>query len=95
MIRAVVFDFGQTLVDSADGFRTAEKELQEKVFAALGLRAWDDFLETYREIRTRFHVCSDFSRKRIMEAVFQHHGREGMPRFSNDGRLSTGRGSKG
>jgi hypothetical protein len=25
MIRAIVFDFGQTLVDSADGFRTAEK----------------------------------------------------------------------
>ena len=77
MIRAVVFDFGQTLVDSADGFRTAEKELQEKVFAALGLRAWEDFLESYRETRSRFHVRSDFSRKRIMEAVFQHHGREG------------------
>jgi HAD superfamily hydrolase (TIGR01549 family) len=77
MIRAVVFDFGQTLVDSADGFRAAEKELQEKVFASLGLKAWEDFLERYREIRTRFHIRSDFSRKRILEAVFQSHGREG------------------
>jgi HAD superfamily hydrolase (TIGR01549 family) len=77
MIRAVVFDFGQTLVDSADGFRAAEKELQEKAFAALGLKAWEDFLESYRETRSRFHVRSDFSHKRIMEAVFQHHGREG------------------
>jgi putative hydrolase of the HAD superfamily len=76
MIQAIVFDFGQTLVDSADGFRTAEKEVQRKAFAALGLTAWDDFLEIYREIRARFHGRSDFSRKRILEAVFRRHGRE-------------------
>jgi len=28
MIKAVIFDFGQTLVDSGDGFRRAEKEAQ-------------------------------------------------------------------
>jgi len=77
MVRAIVFDFGQTLVDSAKGFRTAEREMQLKAFAALGLRVWEDFLESYREIRTRFHVRSDFSRKRILEAVFRHYDREG------------------
>jgi HAD superfamily hydrolase (TIGR01549 family) len=77
MIQAIVFDFGQTLVDSADGFRTAEREIQRKAFAALGLRAWEDFLESYREIRTSFHARSDFSRKKILEAVFRRHGREG------------------
>jgi putative hydrolase of the HAD superfamily len=76
MIRAIVFDFGQTLVDSADGFRTAEKETQRKAFAALGPVAWDEFLEVYRRIRSRFHARSDFSRKRILEAVFRHYGRE-------------------
>jgi putative hydrolase of the HAD superfamily len=76
MIQAVVFDFGQTLVDSADGFRTAEKEMQAKAFAALGLTTWEDFLDSYREIRTCFHARSDFSRRRILEAVFRRHGRE-------------------
>ena len=75
MIRAVVFDFGQTLVDSAEGFRTAEKEFQKKAFATLELKGWEDFLEIYRETRARFHGRSDFSRKRIMEAVFRHYGR--------------------
>ena len=30
MIKAIIFDFGQTLVDSADGFRSAEKIAKEK-----------------------------------------------------------------
>jgi FMN phosphatase YigB (HAD superfamily) len=76
MIRAIVFDFGQTLVDSADGFRTAEKEAQRKACAALGLMEGEAFLTVYREIRSRFHARSDFSRKRILEAVFRHYGRE-------------------
>ena len=76
MIQAIVFDFGQTLVDSADGFRTAEKEIQRKAFAAYSLISWEDFLESYREIRARFHARSDFSRKRLLEEVFRRHGRE-------------------
>ena len=76
MIRAIVFDFGQTLVDSADGFRTAEKEAQRNTCAALGRSAGEEFLTVYREIRSRFHARSDFSRKRILEAVFRHYGRE-------------------
>jgi len=75
MIRAIVFDFGQTLVDSADGFRTAEKEAQRKAFAALGPADDEAFLATYREIRSRFHTRSDFSRKRILEEFFRHYGR--------------------
>ena len=75
MIRAVVFDFGQTLVDSADGFRAAEKETQRKVRDALGLTDEEAFLAVYREIRSRFHARSDFSRKRILEELFRHYGR--------------------
>lgn len=76
MIRAMVFDFGQTLVDSADGFRTAEKEIQRKAFAAHGAVSWEDFLEGYREVRARFHARSDFSRKRLLEEVLRRHGRD-------------------
>lgn len=75
MIRAIVFDFGQTLVDSADGFRAAEKEAQAKARAALGVTDADAFLAVYREIRSRFHARSDFSRKRILEELFRHYGR--------------------
>jgi HAD superfamily hydrolase (TIGR01549 family) len=79
MIRAIVFDFGQTLVDSADGFRTAEKEAQRLACAALGRPAGEEFLPVYREIRSRFHARSDFSRKRLLEAVFRHYGQEPDP----------------
>ncbi len=74
MIRAVVFDFGQTLVDSADGFRKAEKEAQQRAREALGLPDAEAFLAVYREIRARFHARSDFSRKRLLDAVFRHYG---------------------
>jgi putative hydrolase of the HAD superfamily len=76
MIRAIVFDFGQTLVDSADGFRTAEKEVQRKASAALDLTEGEAFLALYREIRSRFHARSDFSRKRILEELFRYYGRK-------------------
>ena len=53
-VKAVIFDFGQTLVDSADGFRQAEKEAQEKLFAGLALSLRDPFLENYRRFRSQF-----------------------------------------
>ncbi len=33
MIEVILFDFGQTLVDSSEGFRTAERNAQSKIFA--------------------------------------------------------------
>ncbi len=79
MIRAIVFDFGQTLVDSSGGFRAAEQEAQEKAFAALCLADREEFLSVYRAIRTAFHARSRFSRKAILEGVFHHYGREPDP----------------
>ena len=48
MIKAVVFDFGQTLVDSAEGFRSAEKQVEKEIFEELALTSWQEFLENYR-----------------------------------------------
>jgi HAD superfamily hydrolase (TIGR01549 family) len=79
MIRAIVFDFGQTLVDSAKGFRAAEKEAQAKARLALGLADEEPFLSVYREIRADFHGRSIFSRGRILEALFARYGREPQP----------------
>jgi HAD superfamily hydrolase (TIGR01549 family) len=73
MIKAVIFDFGQTLVDSADGFRTAEKEAQVKLFADLGLTLREDFLENYRRIRKAFHRRSNFSRKSMWREVYHYY----------------------
>jgi HAD superfamily hydrolase (TIGR01549 family) len=79
MIRAIVFDFGQTLVDSSEGFRTAEKEAQAKAFAALGLSDREEFLSVYRGIRTAFQARSRFSRKGILEEVFHRYGKDPDP----------------
>jgi HAD superfamily hydrolase (TIGR01549 family) len=73
MIEAIVFDFGQTLVDSADGFRAAEKEAQTKIFSDLAVSSWEVFLSAYREIRKESHEGSIFSRKTIWLKVYTHY----------------------
>jgi HAD superfamily hydrolase (TIGR01549 family) len=73
MIKAVIFDFGQTLVDSANGFRTAEKEAQDKLFSNLGLTVRDDFLTIYRRLRKEFHERSDFSRNSLWQEIFYYY----------------------
>ena len=73
MIKAVIFDFGQTLVDSADGFRAAEKQAQDKLFAILGLTIREDFLTIYRRLRKEFHGRSDFSRNSLWREVFYYY----------------------
>jgi putative hydrolase of the HAD superfamily len=74
MIRAVLFDFGQTLVNSADGFIKAERDAQLKLFSQLDHLSWDDFLSTYREIRKQLHAQSIFSRTVLWEAVSLRFG---------------------
>jgi HAD superfamily hydrolase (TIGR01549 family) len=78
-IKAIIFDFGQTLVDSANGFRTAEKRAQEKLFKDLSLTLKDKFLENYRKIRKQFHEQSNFSRKAIWNEVYFYHCRHADP----------------
>ena len=74
MIEAVLFDFGQTLVDSADGFRSAEKMAKERIFLDIFPYAndgqWEVFLTEYRQIRKKFHAESNFSRPAIWKTVY-------------------------
>jgi len=72
-IKAVIFDFGQTLVDSADGFRRAEKEAQEKLFVHMALSLREQFLDRYRQVRKDFHARSNFSRPAIWREVYHYH----------------------
>ncbi len=75
MIKALIFDFGQTLVDSADGFRSAEKIAKEQIFLNLFPHEdddqWQPFLIEYRGIRKNFHAKSEFSRLALWEAVYE------------------------
>lgn len=83
MIKALLFDFGQTLVDSAGAFRAAEKEAQDRLFAHMGPHAggptWEEFLNRYRGVRKEFHQKSNFSRQAIWRAVFQHFKKKPDP----------------
>ncbi len=75
-IKAFCFDFGQTLVDSAEGFRTAEKEAQQALCNRFDVPDWDRFLEVYRTIRKALHEQSRFSRPAIWSAVLEAFDRE-------------------
>ena len=76
MIKAILFDFGQTLVDSSDGFRQAEKDAQAVIFQDLEITDHDAFKHHYRRIRSEFHKRSELSRVKIWQEVFQHFGQE-------------------
>ena len=73
MIKAVIFDFGQTLANSANGFRAAEKEAQTKLFSKLGLTIREDFLSIYRRLRQQLHEQSNFSRKFLFHEVYHYY----------------------
>lgn len=83
-LEAVVFDFGQTLVDSSDGLRMAEKEAQAKLLDILesngsGRIDPDRFLAYYRQRRAEFQEGSNYSRKSLWQAVGRHFGQEVDP----------------
>ena len=73
MIKAILFDFGQTLVDSADGFRQAEKDAQAAIFQDLAITDHDAFKHHYRRIRSGLHKKGDLSRVKIWREVFRHY----------------------
>ncbi|MDH3671011.1 MAG: HAD family hydrolase [Gammaproteobacteria bacterium] len=76
MIEAILFDFGQTLVDSSDGFRTAERDAQRKILAELDGCAWDEFIDRYRRTRKALQDQSCFSRVQIWRTVYGDFGEE-------------------
>jgi len=76
MIKAIIFDFGQTLVDSAEAFRAAEKQAEKRLFDSLALTSWREFLENYRKIRKQFHEKTNFSRKALWQEVYRHYCRQ-------------------
>jgi len=76
MIKAVIFDFGQTLVDSSEGFRSAEKEAQEAIFNHMSLSDHDQFKKSYRNIRSQFHQEGNLSRINIWKAVYEEFSKE-------------------
>ncbi|GAH49489.1 unnamed protein product, partial [marine sediment metagenome] len=70
MIKAILFDFGQTLVDASDGFRKAEKEAQKEIYYHLHLTNWEKFLSFYREERKDYHNKCIFSRTAFWQKIY-------------------------
>ena len=68
-VKAVIFDFGQTLVDSAGGFRAAERQAQDRIFAALEGVERGRFMDVYRRVRNTYHEQSRLSRREIWRSV--------------------------
>jgi putative hydrolase of the HAD superfamily len=81
MIKAIIFDFGQTLADSAHGFRAAEKQAQMRIFADLKLESWEKFISTYRKVRRQFHTEYNFSRKALWQHLYNCFQRQPDPQF--------------
>ncbi len=79
MIKAIIFDFGQTLVNSAGGFRAAEAEAKTLILTDIFPDAdeplQETFLTAYRKIRKEHHSTSQFSRPLIWQAVYDHFGK--------------------
>jgi len=76
MIKAILFDWGQTLVDSAQGFRAAEKQAQQQIYQDLAITDHDAFLRHYRRIRTEHHAQSKLSRVEIWRELYWYYCRE-------------------
>lgn len=76
MIKAILFDFGQTLVDASDGFRKAEKEAQKEIYYHLHLTNWEKFLSFYREVRKDYHNKCIFSRTAFWQKIYMDYGKK-------------------
>ena len=63
MIKALVFDFVQTLGDAASGYKDGEKNAQNKLIEALGITDTETFMGHFREIRKKHFLAADFNRK--------------------------------
>lgn len=81
MIKAVLFDFSQTLADTAEGFHLAENEAQTRLFADLELDSWHGFQSAYHIMRGEFHRKSNFSRLALFQAIYFQFGQEPEPTF--------------
>ncbi len=63
MIKALIFDFVQTLGDAASGYKDGEKNSQNKLIEKFGITDTEKFLEDYRAVRKKHFLAADFSRR--------------------------------
>jgi HAD superfamily hydrolase (TIGR01549 family) len=64
-IKAIIFDFVQTLGTAAEGYKTAESNSQNKLFNNLSISDWEEYKNIYRKERKEHFLRSDFSRKNV------------------------------
>ncbi len=69
MIEAILFDFGQTLVESSEGFRIAEHDAQSKIFAEFDGCAWDELINGYRRTRSTTKSVTILARRNLADDI--------------------------
>ena len=75
-IKAIIFDFVQTLGTASEGYKAAEANSQKKLFDKLELTDWDGYKELYRKERKEHFLRSDFSRKNVWLKLCSEYSRQ-------------------
>ena len=76
MIKAVIFDFVQTLGTAADGYKKAEKNSQTGLFDKISsdsICQWEEYIDLYRKERKDHFLRNDFSRKNVWIKLCGHY----------------------
>ena len=76
MIKALVFDFVQTLGDAASGYKDGEKNAQNKLIEAMGITDTETFMAHFREIRKKHFLAADFDRKNQWRELQTLYGKD-------------------
>ena len=84
MIKALIFDFVQTLGDAASGYKDGEKNSQNKLIEKFGITDTEKFLEDYRAVRKKHFLAADFSRKNQWLELQEKYGVDAGEDFLNN-----------
>jgi putative hydrolase of the HAD superfamily len=71
MLKAILFDLDQTVMNSADGFRAAEHWLQKELFKFLKVPNWESFIAPYREFRRKGSADTPEQKSELWRAFCQ------------------------
>ena len=76
MIKAIVFDFVQTLGTASDGYKAAEKKAQKKLFEKIGINSscWDEYIDLYRKERKEHFDIEGYE---CLDKIVKKHGNSG------------------
>ena len=76
MLKAVLFDFDQTVINSVEGFRSAEHWLQGELSDFLQLADWESFIAAYRAFRGKESADTPEQKAEQWKAFCRQQGKD-------------------